>query len=133
MAGFNDLTGAQAPSVVYQDLTLPAGGSWSVGWTAYDSLGNAIDFSGATARCDIRTLETWELVATWTDTVTDGREITLDSAGNVIIKATPAATATLVSDKDIIGVYELEITNDGNTVKFARGQIMIPREVTTSG
>jgi hypothetical protein len=133
MSGFADLIGASGESLLYEDLYLTAGTTWGVPWVVADGAGVAVDLSSATARCDVRSGPGGNLLATWTNTLTSGLQITLDSSGNVAFCATNTATSAWATAGDYVGVYEIQLTLGGQVVDLVKGKITIRQEITTSG
>lgn len=133
MAGFDDLviaSGGQA--YFYEDITTIAGASIELPWTLLDAAGNAVDVSGATARCEIRSKPGGTLLFTFATSGGTGT-ITHTSGGDFRIKATPAQTAGLATDEPVNGVYDIKVTSaTGRVLLLSTGRWTFQPEVTTT-
>lgn len=124
MTGFSDLVAASAESLLIQDLRVRAGTTWNRGWTFYDDSGDPIDFTGGTASMKIKNQPGGTELASFTETLTSGKQILL-SDGNVSLKASSAATTSFATGTNYSGVYEIKVTKGGETVSLVSGKITI--------
>lgn len=131
MSGFADLLAVGGEALLEENLRFAAGATWNDGWTFYDGAGDPVDFTGGVARCDVRSAPGGTLLATWTQVLTGGRQIVLGD-GTINFYAAASTTKTYATTGDYNGVYEIEVTVGGNTVKAVRGKILIKQEITNS-
>jgi hypothetical protein len=118
----------ESPIPLY-DIVVPQGADWDVAIRYEEPEGTPVDFSTATARCQIRVDYDKEIIlelssASGTIQLGDGT----GGTPNVVLKFTSGNTSAL-SLYD--GIYDLEVTlASGLVKKFLAGKFKLYREVT---
>lgn len=125
MAGFEDLIPASMPYMAREQLAGSTGSDWEWSYEVLDNSGNAVDFTGCTAVCEIRDK--------LGGTVVLAPAVTFPAAGQVKVTATNAQTAALAAG---FYVHEVEVTrtSDGKKVKLVGAgdsQFTVKGQVTT--
>ena len=109
------------------DIVIEEGATFDITFTYLDKDGVAIDVTGYSAKMDIKE----SVGGTVIDDLTSvGSEITVGTTGGTF-QIVITAVNTAAYDFDW-GVYDLEITTSGVTVRLVEGRVEFRREVTTS-
>lgn len=129
------------------DLEILQGATWSFVYTHLDSAGSAVDLTGFTARCSIKTGygNTAEAYLS-TGSDANGGTLTLGGAnGTVTFAMTAAQTKSLLDNSSLLFlineqypvtvnktfIYDLELVDGSGTVTRAlEGRVIVQREVT---
>lgn len=109
MAGIADLKDAP-PAFYGEQWKVVSGTDWEIKAFAYDSTGAAVAWSGCTAVAKFRRRADSAPVKTATQTLTNGLQIDLSTAGQVVLRATPACTFA-ADDLNRPLVFNLQITS----------------------
>ena len=108
------------------DIVIEQGTGFSLSLTYEAPEGTFVDFTGCTARMQVRVK--FGAHATLLSLTTANGGITLGANGAMTLRMTAAATAALKFSR---GVYDLEIVpSAGEPYKIIKGNVFLKREVT---
>ena len=109
------------------DIVIEEGATFDITFTYLDKDGVAIDVTGYSAKMDIKESVGGTLIDALTSVTSEIAVGTTDGIFQILL--VPATTAAYDFDW---GVYDLEITTGGVTVRLVEGRVEFRREVTTS-
>lgn len=117
--------------VPYDHLVIPRGATFSASWYADDAdEGTPADWTGWSARMQIRTSFDGDLLATLATSGTRDGDITLGADGNITITLPPTATSMIAAGN---AVFDVNFTDpDGAIWRSVEGSVTITPEVTSA-
>jgi hypothetical protein len=108
------------------DITIEQGSGFSLSLTYEAPEGSLVDFTGSTARLQVR--EKYSSADTLIELTTENGGVELGNDGSVELSMQAADTAELSFSR---GVYDLEIVPPtGEPYKIIKGNVFLKREVT---